>query len=67
MKAVSRIGFAVLGFILAIIYSAPTLALVFSLALVAYAKYISMFFCFVFAWNISMMVKSIYGSNENNR
>lgn len=56
---------AVVAFALATIYALPNLALMFGIGLVMIRTYISLFFCFIFAWNIAKLVESGYRRFRN--
>lgn len=60
IKDSTRLVVAIVSLLLAVIYSLPSLALYFAIALVVYHEYISVVFCFIFAWNIAKIVKSSY-------
>ena len=48
------------SFLLAIITAFPTLTMIIAIAIAAYTKYVSAFFCLIFAWNVAKLVEPLY-------
>lgn len=60
MKILTRLLIAVLAFVLAIVYSVPSLTLMLTVGIAYFSEYVSLIFCFVFAWNSAKIVEYFY-------
>ena len=61
----TRIFVIVLSFIFALLYSFPTIAMMFGIALSLYSEYVSALFCMVLAYNLSKLVKYEHDKNKD--
>lgn len=65
MNSVSRCLLALLFLVLAVIYAIPNIALLFGVFLTVYSNYVSLLFCFMFAYQIATLVESLYRKYED--
>ena len=55
-----RLIIALVSLLIAIIFAFPTIALIIGIFLIYQAKWVSLIFCCLFAWNIGKLVESKY-------
>ena len=55
-----RLAIVIISFLFAALYALPNLALAFAVLLAYYSKWVSGFFCFIFAYNVAKLVESKY-------